>query len=42
MKEYGVFLAAGYQKLKQELPGIFDRNTENGLKKWVKKFGPKI
>ena len=31
MKEYGVFVAAGYQKLKQDLPGIFDRKTENGL-----------
>ena len=38
MKEYGVFVAAGYQKLKQELPGIFDRNTENSLTPQMKEL----
>ena len=31
IKEYGVFVATGYQKLKQALPSIFERNTENCL-----------
>lgn len=38
MKEYGVFVAAGYQKLKQALPGIFDRSTENGLTPQMKEL----
>jgi hypothetical protein len=31
IKECGVFVATGYQKLKQALPSIFERNTENCL-----------
>lgn len=38
MKEYGVFVAAGYQKLKQALPGIFDRNIENSLTPQMKEL----
>jgi len=38
MKEYGVFVAAGYQKLKQALPGIFDRTMENGLTPQMKEL----
>lgn len=31
MKEYGVFVAAGYQHLLKALPSIIERDNENGL-----------
>lgn len=38
MKEYGVFVAAGYQHLLKALPSIIERDNENGLSQMMKEL----
>lgn len=38
MSEYGVTVKTGYENLRSELPGIFDRCNENGLSQMIKEL----